>query len=132
MAGNINRRQLKTAVFVLILAGISLAKAQPIPGATFTPSGVKPWLQNAMSQLAGLPDGTKSVKVVSKRIALSYIDPARATQLLALHGFTIGKVDAPIDRSGLPVVVALVGSANVNTVPKSNFRKRKRIRLTSL
>ena len=119
MAGNINRRHLKAAVFVLILAGIALAKAQPIPGATFTPSGVKPWLQDAMSQLAKLPDGTNSVKIVSKRIALSYIDPARATQLLALHGFTIGKVEAPIDRSSLPVVVALAGSANVNTVPKA-------------
>ena len=119
MTGNINRRQFKAAVFVLILAGIALAKAQPIPGATFTPSGVKPWLQNAMSQLAKLPDGTNSVKIVSKRIALSYIDPARATQLLALHGFTIGKVEAPIDRTSLPVVVALAGSANVNTVPKA-------------
>ena len=117
MVGSINRRQLKAAVFILILAGVALAKAQPIPGATFTPSGVKPWLQNAMSQLAQLPDGTNSVKIASERLTLSYIDPLRATQLLALHGYTIGKPDTPVNSTNLPVVVALVGTVYTDTVP---------------
>ncbi len=117
MAGNINRRQLKAAAFILILTGVALAKAQPIPGATFTPSGVKPWLQNAMSQLAQLPDGTNSVKIASERLTLSYIDPLRATQLLALHGYTIGKPDTPVNSTNLPVVVALVGTVYTDTVP---------------
>ena len=117
MAGNIIRMQLKAAVFILILAGVVLAKAQPIPGATFTPSGVKPWLQDAMSQLAQLPDGTKSVKIASERLTLSYIDPLRATQLLALHGYTIGQPDTPVNSTNLPVVVALSGTINVDTIP---------------
>jgi general secretion pathway protein D len=117
MVGNINRMQLKAAVFILILAGVVLAKAQPIPGATFTPSGVKPWLQDAMSQLAQLPDGTKSVKIASERLTLSYIDPLRATQLLALHGYTIGQPDTPVNSTNLPVVVALSGTINVDTIP---------------
>lgn len=117
MAGNIIRKQLKAAVFILILAGVVLAKAQPIPGATFTPSGVKPWLQDAMSQLAQLPDGTKSVKIASERLTLSYIDPLRATQLLALHGYTIGQPDTPVNSTNLPVVVALSGTINVDTIP---------------
>ncbi len=117
MAGNIIRMQLKAAVFILILVGVVLAKAQPIPGATFTPSGVKPWLQDAMSQLAQLPDGTKSVKIASERLTLSYIDPLRATQLLALHGYTIGQPDTPVNSTNLPVVVALSGTINVDTIP---------------
>ena len=117
MAGKIIRMQLKAAVFILILAGVVLAKAQPIPGATFTPSGVKPWLQDAMSQLAQLPDGTKSVKIASERLTLSYIDPLRATQLLALHGYTIGQPDTPVNSTNLPVVVALSGTINVDTIP---------------
>ena len=117
MTGNINRRQLKAAVLALILAGVALAKAQPIPGATFTPSRVKPWLQDALSQLAQLPEGTNSVKIASERLTLSYVDPLRATQLLALHGYTIGKPDTPVNSTNLPVVVALVGTTNVDTIP---------------
>ncbi len=117
MVGSINRRQLKAAVFILILAGVALAKAQPIPGATFTPSRVKPWLQDALSQLAQLPEGTNSVKIASERLTLSYIDPLRATQLLALHGYTIGKPDTPVNSTNLPVVVALVGTVYTDTVP---------------
>ena len=117
MTGNINRKQLKAAVLALILAGVALAKAQPIPGATFTPSRVKPWLQDALSQLAQLPEGTNSVKIASERLTLSYIDPLRATQLLTLHGYTIGKPDTPVNSTNLPVVVALVGTTNVDTIP---------------
>ena len=116
MGDSITRRQLKAALLMLILAGIALAKAQPVPR-----SLVKPWLKSALGELANLPEAgkTNAVQVVSKRVTLSYIDPVRATQLLALHGFNIGKVEAPIDRSNLPVVVALTGTANLDTVPKA-------------
>ena len=116
MISNVNRRQLKAALLALILAGIALAKAQPVPR-----SLVKPWLKNALGELANLPEAGKTnvLQIASKRVTLSYIDPARATQLLALHGFTIGKVEAPIDQSNLPVVVALPGTANLETVPKA-------------
>ena len=70
-----------------------------------------------MSQLAQLPDGTKSVKIASERLTLSYIDPLRATQLLALHGYTIGQPDTPVNSTNLPVVVALSGTINVDTIP---------------
>ena len=117
MSNKINRRQLKAALLALILAGVALAKAQPVPGATFTPSRVKPWLQDALIQLAQLPEGTNSVKIATERLTLSYIDPLRATQLLALHGYTIGKPDTPVNSTNLPVVVALSGTTNVDTVP---------------
>ena len=117
MKNSINQRHLKAALLALILAAVALAKAQPIPDATFTSSGVKPWLQNAMSQLAQLPDGTNSVKITSERLTLSYIDPLRATQLLALHGYTIGKPDTPVNSTNLPVVVALVGTTFVDAIP---------------
>jgi general secretion pathway protein D len=117
MSNKVNRRKLKAALLALILAGVALAKAQPVPGATFTPSRVKPWLQDALIQLAQLPEGTNSVKIATERLTLSYIDPLRATQLLALHGYTIGKPDTPVNSTNLPVVVALSGTTNVDTVP---------------
>jgi general secretion pathway protein D len=103
-------------VLAMGLVGIQAAHAQPVPEPNR--SGVKPWLQNALSELANLP-GTNSVKVVSTRITLSYIDPIRATQLLALHGYTVGKLEAPIDPAKLPVVIALPGTAHHETVPKA-------------
>ena len=117
MKNSINQRHLKAALLTLILAGIALARAQPAPGTNLTPSRVKPWLQDALNQLAQLPD-TNAVKIVSERLTLSYIDPARATQLLALHGYTIGKPDTPVDPTKLPVVVALPGTPYLETVPK--------------
>ena len=108
------------AMLVLAMMGIPVTHAQPVPGAGVGPnrSRVKPWLQNALSELANLP-GTNAVKVVSKRITLGYIDPIRATQLLALHGYTIGKLEEPIDPAKLPVVIALPGTAFHETVPKA-------------
>ena len=116
MANKLNRRQLKAALLALVLAGVALARAQPAPDANLTSSRVKPWLKDALKQLAQLP-GTNTVKIASARLTLSYIDPARATQLLALHGYTIGQPDAPVDAAKLPVVVALSGTANLDTVP---------------
>ena len=77
----------------------------------------RPWLQQAISELSQLTAGDR-VKVASRRVALSYIDPLRATQMLALHGYTIGKPDAVIDPAALPVVIALPGTTFHETVPK--------------
>ena len=53
-------------MLVLAMVGIQAAQAQLVPGAGVGPnrSRVKPWLQNALSELANLP-GTNAVKVVS-------------------------------------------------------------------
>jgi hypothetical protein len=74
MANKLNRRQLKAALLALVLAGVALARAQPAPDANLTPSRVKPWLKDALKQLAQLP-GTNTVKIASARLPLSYIDP---------------------------------------------------------
>ena len=115
-----NRVRIKcTTMLALILGVTGFVQAQLLTGVGEGPnrSRVKPWLQNALSELANLP-GTNTVKVASKRITLSYIDPARAAQLLALHGYTIGKTDAPIDPVKLPVIVVLPGTTFHETVPK--------------
>ena len=110
---NKNRIRMIATLWV-VLAGTLLA--QPLPGTGPTRSRIKPWLKNALGELAALKT-TNDVKVVSKRITLSYIDPVRATQLLALHGYTIGKTEETVDPTKLPVVVALPGTANVDTIP---------------
>ena len=120
MKNRINRSHLKAIVMAVILAAAALAKAQS--AAPSTGSRVKPWLKNALSELSNLPGaGTTNTNVVvaSKRITLSYIDPARAVQMLALHGVTIGKPEAAVDPARLPVVVALPGTINLETVPKA-------------
>ena len=71
------------AALWVALAGTLLA--QPLPGTGPTRSRIKPWLKNALGELSALKT-TNDVQVVSSRITLSYIDPVRATQLLALHG----------------------------------------------
>jgi len=111
-------KNLGWAVVAVGLAGVHSAAAQPVPGPGPNRSGVKSWVQNALSELANLP-GTNAVKVVSKRITLSYIDPIRATQLLALHGYTVGKLEERIDPAKLPVVIALPGTTFHETVPKA-------------
>ena len=112
-------RHLKALVLALILAAAALAKAQPAPAVPG--SRVKPWLKYALSELANLPAGGTNavVAVASRRVTLSYIDPTRAVQLLALHGVTVGKPDAQVDPAKLPVVVALPGTVNLETIPKA-------------
>ena len=72
---NKNKIRVMAALWVA-LAGTLLA--QPLPGTGPTRSRIKPWLKNALGELAALKT-TNDVKVVSKRITLSYIDPVRAT-----------------------------------------------------
>ena len=120
MKNRINRSHLKAIVMAVILAAAALAKAQP--ATPTTGSRVKPWLKNALSELSNLPGASTTntnVVVASKRISLSYIDPTRAVQMLALHGVTIGKPEAAVDPARLPVVVALPGTINLETVPKA-------------
>jgi general secretion pathway protein D len=111
---NKNKIRLMAALWVA-LAGTLLA--QPLPGTGPTRSSIKPWLKNALGELAALKT-TNDLKVVSKRITLSYIDPTRATQLLALHGYTIGKAEEPVDHAKLPVVISLPGTTFHETIPK--------------
>ncbi len=111
-----NKTSLAAALWV-VLAGTLWA--QPIlPGTGPTQSRIKPWLQNALSELAALKT-TNDVKVASRRITLSYIDPARAAQLLALHGYTIGKAEEAVDHAKLPVIIPLPGTAFHETIPKA-------------
>jgi len=108
---------MKPKLFLSLMALLAIQlHAQPLhaPGG----SGVKPWLRQAIGELANLAD-TNAVKVVSTRYTLSYIDPARATQLLALHGYTIGKAETKIEPGQLPVIVALPGTTHHDTVPKA-------------
>ena len=77
-----------------------------------------PWLQQALDELTGIPNAPKN-KIASKRVTLSYIDPIRATQLLTLHGYTIGKPGEPVDPKTLPVIVPLPGTTFHEIIPKS-------------
>ena len=67
-------------IAIVCLAGTSDVAAQSPPR-----SRLKPWLSKALTELSTRA-GTNEVKVVPKRVTLSYIDPVRAGQLLALHG----------------------------------------------
>ena len=97
----------------LLLSCVPLACGQN----SVTGGGSKTWLRQAIGELSELPD-EGVVKVESRRISLSYIDPQRAAQLLALHGYTIGKAEAAIDPSSLPVVIPLPGTTFHEIVPK--------------
>ena len=55
--------------------------------------------------------------MVSRRLRLSYVDPSRCIQLLKLYGFTVGAIDAPVDRSKLPVIVLLPETKFHTTIP---------------
>ena len=56
-------------------------------------------------------------EMMSERIRLSYVDPARCTQLLQLYGVTIGSPSAAVDPKKLPVVVPLPPTKFHETVP---------------
>ena len=76
-----------------------------------------PWLQQALDELTEIPNAPKD-EIASKRITLSYIDPIRATQLLNLHGYTIGKPGEAVDPKTLPVIISLPGTAFHEIIPK--------------
>lgn len=55
--------------------------------------------------------------MTSERIRLSYVDPARCTQLLQLYGVSIGSPSTPVDPKKLPVVVPLPTTKFHETIP---------------
>lgn len=62
-------------------------------------------------------DAESEVPMVSERIRLSYVDPARCTQLLKLFGVRIGNPTERVNRDQLPVVVALPTTNYHETIP---------------
>ncbi|MBT3636445.1 MAG: hypothetical protein HN531_05875, partial [Opitutae bacterium] len=56
-------------------------------------------------------------EMLSERIRLSYVDPARCTQLLQLYGVTIGSPSTAVDPKKLPVVVPLPSTKFHETIP---------------
>ncbi|MBP52609.1 MAG: hypothetical protein CMI27_05635 [Opitutae bacterium] len=69
------------------------------------------------SLLIGLEAEELQVPMVSERIRLSYVDPARCTQLLKLFGVRVGDPKQEVNRDQLPVVVALPTTNFHETVP---------------
>ena len=76
-----------------------------------------PWLEEAISELSSIPNAPED-EIRSHRVTLSYIDPLRATQLLSLHGYKIGKPEEAVDPKSLPIVVALPGTTFHEIIPK--------------
>ena len=77
-----------------------------------------PWLEEAISELSSIPNAAKD-EIESHRVALSYIDPTRAIQLLSLHGYTIGKPEDAVDPKTLPLIVPLPGTTFHDLIPKA-------------
>ena len=76
-----------------------------------------PWLEEAISELSSIPNAAKD-EIRSHRVTLSYIDPLRATQLLSLHGYKIGKPEEAVDPKSLPMDIALPGTTFHEIIPK--------------
>ena len=68
---------------------------------------------HSFSQEVSYPE----VDMVSDRIRLSYVNPSRCIQLLQLYGVRVDTALGPIDRSKLPVVVALPETKFHETIP---------------
>ena len=68
---------------------------------------------HSFSQEGSFPE----VDMVSDRIRLSYVNPSRCIQLLKLYGVRVDTALGPIDRSKLPVVVALPETKFHETIP---------------
>ena len=106
--------KLNGCLLALAVWAVPALQAQPAP----PERPVSPWLKQALSDLDQLA-GTNAVKVASHRITLGHIDPTRATQLLKLHGYTIGKPEDSVNPAQLPVIIALPGTTFHETVPKA-------------
>jgi general secretion pathway protein D len=55
--------------------------------------------------------------MISRRLRLSYTDPARCVQLLKLYGFSVGALNVPVNRAELPVVILLPETKFHETIP---------------
>ena len=84
-----------------------------IPVFTLLLTFLKPSLvgQNTQSE------PTQEIEMLSERIRLSYVDPARCAQLLNFYGINIGDPKSPIDLKKLPVVVAIPETSFHETIP---------------
>ena len=68
-------------------------------------------------ELFSQTDSPKEPDMASRRLRLSYVDPARCVEVLKLFGFEVGTTGVPIDRSKLPVVVLLPETKFHETIP---------------
>ena len=96
----------------------SLAEEAPTNDFGSNSNFATPWLEEALSELSNIPNAPKD-EIKSHRVALSYIDPSRATQLLSLHGYSIGKPEDAIDPKALPLIVPLPGTTFHDLIPKA-------------
>jgi hypothetical protein len=76
-----------------------------------------PYLFGQTSKTDEGVDGNNQLSMVSERIRLSYVDPARCSQLLNFYGINIGDPKKAIDQNNLPVVVVIPQTAFHETVP---------------
>ena len=68
-------------------------------------------------KIFGQMEGKPEIEMISDRLRLSYVDPSRCIELLKLYGVRVATGASPIDRSQLPVVVALPETKFHETVP---------------
>lgn len=57
-------------------------------------------------------------ELVSRRVRLSYTDPARCIQMLQLYGIAIGQAGKPVNTKNLPTVVAQPSTQQHDILPK--------------
>ena len=66
------------------------------------------------------PANKPTPDLTSKRIRLSYIDPARCTSILSLYGIRVGSTGKAVDPKSLPVVHSLPSTKHHETLPKQD------------
>lgn len=62
-------------------------------------------------------ESENSIEMVSERIRLSYVDPARCIELLKLYGVSIGSPNQAVNEKNLPVVVPMPETKYHETIP---------------
>ena len=62
-------------------------------------------------------ENTENMEIVSERIRLSYVDPARCIELLKLYGVEIGNSNQAVNKAKLPVVVSMPETKYHETIP---------------
>lgn len=119
-----NPRLLEHADCELILDDGQVAAFKPVrkTGGTPTPQSfgnyAASWLI-ALCLLFGLaPQAARAGEMVSRRVRLSYVDPARCIQMLQLYGIAVGQAGKPVNAKALPTVVAQPSSGAHNMLPQ--------------
>lgn len=75
------------------------------------------WLMVLCLTLGLAPQAARAGELVSRRVRLSYTDPARAVQMLQLYGIAVGAPGKPVNTKTLPTVVVQPSSAAHNMLP---------------